>query len=78
MHDLEAFIVVVLLAFNLIPQRSHYSLTLPRSRIRDSATATLMPGDGTTAIKIVRELSSFCFPNFLDNLESLTFHSVNL
>ena len=40
------------LAFNFIPQRSHHSLTLPRSQIRDSATATLTPGDGTTAIKV--------------------------
>ena len=31
--DLET-IVLVLLAFNLIPQRSHHSLTLSRSRIR--------------------------------------------
>ena len=43
-QDLETIIVLVLLAFNFIPQRSHYSLTLPRSRIRDSATATLTPG----------------------------------
>ena len=33
-------IVLVLLALNFIPQRSHQSLTLARSRIRDSATAT--------------------------------------
>ena len=51
-RDLETIIVLVLLAFNFIPQRSHHSLTLLRSRIRDSATATLTPGDGTTAIKV--------------------------
>ena len=43
-RDLETIIVLVLLAFNFIPQRSHHSLTLPRLRIRDSATATLMLG----------------------------------
>ena len=51
-RDLETIIVLLLAAFNFIPQRSHHSLTLPRSRIRDSATATLTPGDGTTAIKV--------------------------
>ena len=35
-RDLKAIIVLVLLTFNFIPQRSHHSLTLPRSRIRDS------------------------------------------
>ena len=40
--DLETIRVLALLAFNFIPQRSHHSLTLPRSRIRDSATVTLM------------------------------------
>ena len=45
-RDLETTIVLVLLALNLIPQRSHQSLTLPRSRIRDSATVTLTSGDG--------------------------------
>ena len=49
-RDLET--IIVLLAFNLFPQRSHHSLTLPRSRIRDFATVTLTPGDGTTAIKV--------------------------
>ena len=49
-RDLETIIVLVLLAFNFIPQRSHHSLTLPTSRIRDSATATLTPGDGTTKV----------------------------
>ena len=51
-HDLETIMVLVLLAFNFIPQRSHHSLTLPRSQIKDLATVTLMPGDGTTAIKV--------------------------
>ena len=51
-RDLETIIVLVLLAFNFIPQRSHHSLTLRRSRIRDSATATLTPWDGITAIKV--------------------------
>ena len=45
MLDLET-IVLVLLEFNFIPQRSHHSLTMPRSRIKDSATVTLTPGDG--------------------------------
>ena len=49
-RDLETIIVLVLLSFNFIPQRSHHSPTLPRSQIRDSATVTLTPGDGTTAI----------------------------
>ena len=52
MRDLETIIVLVLLAFNLIPERSLHSLALPRSRIGDSATATLTPGDGTTAIEV--------------------------
>ena len=47
MGDLETIIVLVLLTFNFIPQRSHHSLTLPRSPIRDSATVTPTPGDGT-------------------------------
>ena len=51
-RDLETIIVLVLLAFSFIPQRSHHLLTLPRSRIRDSVTATLTPGDGTAAIKV--------------------------
>ena len=33
-RDLETIIILVLLAFNFIPQRSHHSLTLPRSRIQ--------------------------------------------
>ena len=45
--DLETIIILVLLAFNFIPQRSHHSLTLPRSRIRDSSTANLTLGYGT-------------------------------
>ena len=49
---LESIIVLVSLAFNFIPQRSHHSLTLPRSRIRESATVTLTPGDGTIANKV--------------------------
>ena len=51
-HALETIIVLVLLAFNFIPQMSHHSLTLPRSRFRDSATVTLMPGDDTSAVKV--------------------------
>ena len=43
-RDLETIIVFVLLAFNLIPQKSYHSLTLMRSRIRDYATVTLAPG----------------------------------
>ena len=50
--DLETIIVLVLLAIYFIPQRSHHSLTLPRSQIRDSTTVTLTPVDGTTAIKV--------------------------
>ena len=45
-RDLETIIVLVLLAFNFVPKRSQDSLTLPRSRIRNSATVTLTPGDG--------------------------------
>ena len=46
-RDLETIIVLVLLAFKFIPQMTHHSLTLLRSPIRDSAAATLTPGDGT-------------------------------
>ena len=62
MRDLETIIVLVLLALNFIPQRSHHSLTLPWSRIRDSAgdgtrlpspDVTLTSGNGTAAIKVV-------------------------
>ena len=42
-RDMQTMIVFVFLAFNFIPQRSHHSLTLPRSRIRDSATVTISP-----------------------------------
>ena len=56
-RDLETIIVLVLLAFNFIPQRSHHAFTLTRSRFRDSATVTRAPGDGTTAIKV--ESSSY-------------------
>ena len=51
-HDMETIIVLVFLAFNFIPKRSQHSLTLLRSRIRDSATVTLTPGDGTVTIKV--------------------------
>ena len=50
--DLETIMVLVLFAFTFIPQRSHHSLTLPRSMIMDSAAITLTTGDGTTAIKV--------------------------
>ena len=50
MRDLENIIVLVLLAFNFIPQRSHHAFTL--TRFRDLATVTRAPGDGTTAIKV--------------------------
>ena len=49
-RDLETIIVLILHAFNFIPQRSHNLLTFMRSQLRDSATATLRSGDGTTAI----------------------------
>ena len=49
MRDQETIKFLPLLAFNIIPQRSH-SLALARSRFRDSATLT--PGDGTTANKV--------------------------
>ena len=51
-RDLETVIVLVLPAFNFIPQRSHHAFTLTRSWFRDSATVTWVPGDGTTAIKV--------------------------
>ena len=50
--DLETIIVLVLLAFYFISRRSHHVFTLTRPRIRDSATVTRAPGDGTTAIKV--------------------------
>ena len=43
--DLETIIVLFLLSFNFIHQRSHHSLTLAMSRIRDSAAVTVIPGD---------------------------------
>ena len=46
--DLETIMVLVLLAFYFIPQWSHNSLTFTRSRLRVSATVTLMPGDSAT------------------------------
>ena len=55
MRDLETIIVLILLSFNFTPQRSHYSLTLTTSRLRDSATVTLTPGDGTTAIQVATD-----------------------
>ena len=51
-RDLETIIILLLLAFNFIPQRSHHSLTSTRSQLRDSTTVTLMPEDGTTPIKV--------------------------
>ena len=61
MRGQETITVLVLLAFNFIPQRSHHSLTLPRSRFRDSATVGQTAGDGTTAIKVE---SSAYFPEW--------------
>ena len=52
MRDLETIIALVLLAFNFIPQRLHHSQTLPRSRIRDSATVTWTPEDDATAVNV--------------------------
>ena len=63
MCDLETIIVLVLLAFNFIHQRSHHSLTLPRSLNKDSATVTLIPGDGTTAIKVISITDQLIFLN---------------
>ena len=51
-RDLETIIVLVFLASNFIPQRSHHAFTLTRTGFRDSATVTQAPGDGTTAIKV--------------------------
>ena len=51
-HDIETIIVLILIAFNLIPQMLYLSPTLPRSRFRDSAAVTLTPDDGTTDIKV--------------------------
>ena len=60
-RDLMTIIVLVILAFNFIDQRSHHSLTFTSSRPRDSATVTLMPGDGTTAIKVSNRLNRSAF-----------------
>ena len=49
-RDLE--IIIVLLVFNFIPQRSRHSLTLPMSLFKDSATVTQTPGDGITNNKL--------------------------
>ena len=51
-REKETIIVLVLLAFNFISQRSHHSLTLTRSRLNDYAIVTLTPGDGTPCIKV--------------------------
>ena len=60
-RDLETIIVLVLLAFNFIPQMSHHSLTFTRSLLRDSATLTLTAGDGTTAIKVESSASPIAY-----------------
>ena len=52
MRDLETIIVLVLLAFSFIPHRLHHTLALFRSRFIDYETATLSPGDGTTAARV--------------------------
>ena len=49
--NLDSVIVLVLLTFNFIPQRSYYSLALPRSGPR-TATTTLMRLDDTTDNKV--------------------------
>ena len=49
-RDLETIIVLVLLTFHFILQRSHHSLTLPKSRYSNSATTNRMPGDETSNI----------------------------
>ena len=51
MRDMVAIKVIVLLAFNFIPKVTPLT-TLKRSRLRDSATFSLMSGDGTSAIKV--------------------------
>ena len=43
-RDLKTIIVLVLLAFNFTPQRSHYSPTRPRLQFSDAATVTLTAG----------------------------------
>ena len=44
-RDLKTTMVIFSNAFNFIPQMSHYSLTLTRSRLRVSATVILTHGD---------------------------------
>ena len=61
----ETIIVLVLLAFNLMLQTSHHSLTLPRSLIRGSANVTLTPVDGTTAIKVESSIRILPFNRLL-------------
>ena len=41
-----------LTCIQFIPQRSRHSLTLPKSRFRDSAVVTLTPGDDITDDKV--------------------------
>ena len=63
--DLETLIVLVLLAFNFIPQWSHHSLTLTRLRLRYSATVTLTPGDARQLSKWShRHNGSACSPEW--------------
>ena len=50
--------ILGLLVLNYIPQRSHHSLTLPRTRFRDSASAALELLDGTPAIKLSGVIST--------------------
>ena len=51
MRDLETIIVLVLHAIHFIHQRL-LSTNLDEARIRDTATVTLTPVDGTTTIKV--------------------------
>ena len=51
-YDLETIIVFVFLLFNFIHQRSHHSLSMPRSRIKDSATVPFNGWDGPIAINM--------------------------
>ena len=43
--DMGTIIVLVLPAFNFIPQRSHHSLSMTRALLKDYATVTLTPGN---------------------------------
>ena len=52
MRDMETIIVLVLVEFNFVSYRAHYSLTLQRSRFGYFATVTPTPGDGTITIKL--------------------------